>query len=55
MLDFTNLDMLRDTGISQKNMRKVAMTWSLVYGAIILMLDQLTLNRDVLEEQVRLL
>ncbi|NBO71877.1 MAG: hypothetical protein EBU66_14905 [Bacteroidetes bacterium] len=53
MLDFTNLDMPLDTGISQKNMKKAVMTWYLVFGEIIQMLDQLNLKNDVLVRQVR--
>jgi hypothetical protein len=53
MLDFTSLDMPLDTGISQKNMKKAVMTWYLVFGEIIQMLDQLNLKNDVLVRQVR--
>jgi hypothetical protein len=55
MLDFTSLDMPQDTGISQKNTKRVVMTWFHAYGEIIQMFNQLTLSRDALERQVRLL
>jgi hypothetical protein len=53
MLDFISLDMPQVTDISQKNMKRVVMTWFHAYGEIIQMLNLLDLNNVALEIQVR--
>jgi hypothetical protein len=46
--------MLQDMDISQKNMKRVAMTWFHVYGEIIQVFNPSNLNKSALERQVRL-